>query len=389
MSLCKRKPSELSGLAGALYVHVPVCLSKCRYCDFYSIPVSADQARRFVQAVRTELETCNPLLAKPLDSIYVGGGTPTALDGLLLGELLGALKPLADGQTEFTVEANPGTVDERKADVLAGAGVNRASLGAQSFHPDELRRLGRIHTPDQARQAVAVLRRAGVGNLSLDLMYALPGQTLETWIDSLRQALDLQPQHLSCYALSFEPGTPLHEDLAAGKVREMDEDLQRECYDAARRLTAEADLVQYEISNFARAGFACRHNLTYWRNEPYVGVGPAAASYLDGVRRTHAADISAYVEAILAGRPCPADSERLTGRYEMAETLMLALRLTAGVDRAAFAARFGSDPAEAFPRSFARYRSLGAVQLTPARITIAPDFLFVVNEVLADLLAEA
>ncbi|HOF17560.1 MAG TPA: radical SAM family heme chaperone HemW [Phycisphaerae bacterium] len=389
MSRCKRKPSELSDRPGALYVHVPVCLSKCRYCDFYSRVVSADGARRFVQAVRIELDTCNSLLAKPLATIYVGGGTPTALDGPLLAELLGALKPLAGGQTEFTVEANPGTLDDRKADVLAGAGVNRASLGVQSFHPDELRRLGRIHTPDQARQAVAALRRAGVGNLSLDLMYALPGQTLETWTDSLRQALDLQPQHLSCYALSFEPGTPLHEDLAAGKVREMDEDLQRDCYDAARHLTAEAGLAQYEISNFARAGLECRHNLTYWRNEPYLGVGPAAASYLDGSRRTHAADLSAYVEAILAGRECPGESERLVGRAEMAETLMLGLRLTAGIDRAAFAARFGSDPAEAFPRSFARYRSLGAVQITPGRIAIAPDFLFVANEVLADLLAEA
>jgi oxygen-independent coproporphyrinogen-3 oxidase len=273
--------------------------------------------------------------------------------------------------------------------VLVEAEVNRVSLGVQSFHVRELALLGRRHSPEQARQAAAALRSAGIGNLSVDLIYGIPGQTLASWRDSLRQAVDLGAEHLSSYALNLEPGTPLGRAAEAGRVRPADEQLQKDCYEAAIDLARAAGLEHYEISNFARPGRRCRHNLTYWRNEPYLGLGPAAASYVAGVRRTNRPDLAAYLQAIEAGLPPPADSEKLVGRAAMAETVMLGLRLIEGLDRAAFAQRFGQDMASVFPRTVARYAEQGALIVTERHVRLEAGVLFVSDTILADFLAEA
>jgi len=388
--VCKGNRRDISpGQAAALYVHVPFCRSKCRYCDFYSRPADAALAGQYVRAARAELASRADRLRAPLASIYVGGGTPTALGPAELGELLSAAAPFADARTEFTVETNPGTVDPAVAEVLAAAGVNRVAMGAQSFLARELAVLGRTHRPADVGAALARLRAAGLENVGLDLIYGIPGQGLRTWRASLTAALDLGVRHLSCYALSFEPGTPLQADLAAGRVAEMDESLQRACYDAAIDAAARAGLGHYEVSNFAAAGSRCRHNLTYWRNEPYLGIGPAAASFLDGARSTNAADLEGYLEAWRRGQPPPARQERLTGRAAMAEALMLGLRLTEGVERGEFAARYGQDPVAAFPGSLRRYEQMGAVEVTPDRVRIATGAMFVSDAILAEVLAEA
>jgi oxygen-independent coproporphyrinogen-3 oxidase len=372
-----------------LYVHVPFCVGKCRYCDFYSVTFSADSAGEFVNAAAAELAVTAECLDPPLASVFVGGGTPTVLGPALAGSLLSLVDGFIDSATEFTVEANPCTVSREIADVLAAAGVNRVTLGVQSFHRDELALLGRRHVPQQIRKATSLLRQAGITNIGYDLIYAIPGQTPASWRSSLDRALELAPAHLSCYALSFEAGTPLADDLLAGRVREMDEADQKACYDTAIEAALGAGMEYYEISNFARPAMRCRHNLTYWHNEPYLGIGPAAASYVAGARRTNAPDLPAYVAALRDGRPPPATVEKLSGRQAMAEALMLGLRLTQGVARKDFKSRYGQDPVAAFPQSIGRYVDLGAMAVSARSIQIAREYLFVADTILADILAEA
>ena len=386
----KQKCDETSPApVGALYVHVPFCRSRCRYCDFYSNILDEKSAREYVHAVARELDANAAALAKPLETIYIGGGTPTSLPRELLESLLGKISPLSSADTEFTIEANPGTVTAEISQMLVRAGVNRVSLGSQSFIGDELRLLGRSHTAEQIVQAVGELRSAGVDNLSLDLIYGIPGQSADSWADSMRQAMALAPEHLSCYALSFEPGTPLAEELAQGRLAQTDDEFQRQCYYTAIAMAGQAGLEHYEISNFARAGRACKHNLTYWRNNSYLGIGPAAASYIHGVRRTNIADLGAYVSAIVAGTPSPCAAERLTGAAAAAEALMLELRLIEGVNRDQFRRRYGCDPLTGFPRTFGRYQAIGALLVSDSHIRISPESLFVSDAIAADLLAEA
>ena len=293
-----------------------------------------------------------------------------------------------DEHTEFSIEANPCTITGELADSLHNAGVNRVNIGAQSFVEAELEAMGRIHNSEQIQAAWETLRNAGRQRLGLDLIYAAPRQDLDSWRFSLEKALNLKPDHLSCYALTIENDTPIGRRRDSGEFVEMDDSDQVLCHHAAVQAASAAGLEQYEISNFAAPGKQCRHNLTYWRNEPYLGLGPAAASYIGGIRRTNDPDIEAYVKALQAGTPPPRQWEKLTGRAEMGETIMLALRMTQGVDRAAFVARFGMDITEAFGRTIQRYCSQGALILDPQRLRIAPEAMMVSNTIMADMLAE-
>ncbi|MBT3202230.1 MAG: radical SAM family heme chaperone HemW [Phycisphaerales bacterium] len=374
---------------GAIYVHIPFCASKCGYCDFYSLADTRDLAQACVKAICLELKSNEKKLTLPLSSIFVGGGTPTSLAPPLLAELLDTLGQYRNEQTEFSVEANPSSITDQTAKIMHHAGVNRVNLGAQSFVQKELTALGRIHDPDRIATAWRTLRDAGHQRLGLDLIYASPGQNLDSWRYSLDQALALEPQHLSCYALTVESDTPIGRLRDSGEFVEMDEADQANCYNAAVQTTAAAGLEQYEISNFAAPGMQCQHNLTYWRNESYLGLGPAAASYIDRVRRTNKPDIKAYIRAIENDQPPPAESEKLTGRAEMGETIMLALRMTQGVDRQQFAQRFGIDPVEAFGATIQRYCDMGAMLMDRQRIRIAPRAMLVSNTILADILSEA
>jgi oxygen-independent coproporphyrinogen-3 oxidase len=379
---------DAGGEVGALYVHIPFCRSKCGYCDFYSLADRQGLAEPCVRAISLELRHHAHHLTVPLDSIFVGGGTPTALQLPLLEQLLAMLAEYRDDRTEFSIEANPCTVTSEVARSLHNAGVNRVNIGAQSFVEAELAALGRIHDPARIVTAWETLRREGHERLGLDLIYAAPGQNPDSWRFSLDKALSLAPDHLSCYALTIESDTDLGRQRDSGEFVEMDESAQAECYRAAVEAAHAAGLEQYEISNFAAPEKRCRHNLTYWLNEPYLGLGPAAASYINGVRRTNSPDVEAYIQALEAGREPPCHSEKLTGRAEMGETVMLALRMIEGVDRPAFIARFGMDLPEAFGRTIQRYCNQGALQLTRRRLRIAPDAMLVSNTIMADILAE-
>ncbi len=387
---CKKNRDELSdGQVEALYIHVPFCAAKCRYCDFYSLASATPDAGQFLRAMAAEMKFYSPRLSRPLASVFIGGGTPTVLDTEALARLLAIPGEFVGPETEFSVEANPGTIDESRVDALVDAGVNRVNLGVQSFQDDELRLLGRIHSPAQACDAFATLRRAGLTNVGLDLIYGIPGQDLATWQRSVAEALALRPEHLSCYALSFEEGTPLYRDLQAGLVDEMDDARQEACWRHVISAAAEAGLDHYEISNFARPGRQCRHNLTYWHNLPYIGLGPAAASYDRGIRRTNTPDLPAYVAAIASGRAAPAEKEQLIGRQAMAEHLMLSLRLTQGVDLQQFKRRHGQDAQDVFPKAIARFTQTGGLVISGGHLRIPISAMFVSNEILVDILAEA
>jgi len=387
---CKKNRDELFGQpVEALYIHVPFCVAKCGYCDFYSLPLAKADPEEFLSALAVEMRLQSPGLGKPLASVFVGGGTPTAIGAEALARMLAIPGEHIGQATEFSVEANPGTIDAAVVNALASAGVNRVNLGVQSFQDDELRLLGRIHSADQARDAVKMLRQAGFGNIGLDLIYGIPGQSIASWRASVAEAIKLRPEHLSCYGLSFEKGTPLWRDLRAGLVHEMDDAEQEACWRHAILAAAEAGLEHYEISNFARPGRRCRHNLTYWHNLPYIGLGPAAASYVDSVRRTNKPDVAAYARSVLSGRTAPASQERLTGRQAMGETVMLALRLTQGMDMEAFKRRYGQDVRRVFPRTISRYMRTGGLEIVGGHLRIPVSAMFVSNEILADILAEA
>jgi oxygen-independent coproporphyrinogen-3 oxidase len=360
----------------------------CGYCDFYSQVLDPGLAPRFVDAALLELAGYTHWQALFLDTIYVGGGTPTVLPPGQLGHLLGGLRQLAaQGEDlEFTVEANPATISEVIAEILIAAGVNRVSIGAQSFDASELRTLDRTHQPAEVSQTVETCRRLGIRQINLDLIFGIPGQTLDSWCRSLEAALALGPDHVSCYGLTYEPGTPLWQRLQAGLVTRMDEDLEAEMYETALDTLPEAGLVHYEISNFARPGAGCRHNLRYWRNEPYLGIGPAAAGYLDGVRYKNVADVAGYVQAVEDGRSPRSEQERLPPDRRARETAMLELRLTAGIDREDFRRRFSREPLEMFSDAIERHIAGGLLAVDQASIRLTRAGLLVADTVIADFL---
>lgn len=376
-----------------LYVHVPFCAAKCGYCDFYSRVPGPGQTARFVDALLAELAG-SPVGERPhmrVGTIFVGGGTPTILPPPDLARLFGALGRLArrDGVGEFTVEANPATLDDAKADVLCRAGVNRISVGVQSFHNQELRALDRRHRPEDVLRTVQVVRRAGFPHLNLDLIFGIPGQTEESWVESLHTAIGIGPDHLACYGLTYEPATPLHERRREGLVAACDEDTEVAMYELAIRVLTDAGFDHYEISNFARSFGRCEHNLAYWRNGPYVGLGPAAAAFLDGERTRNVADTEEYVRRITAG-DCPViERERLDPRRRAGETAMLQLRLIEGLDRVWFERETGFDPLRLFGEAIRVHLSGGRLSVTPAHIRLTSSGLLIADAIIADFIGVA
>lgn len=328
------------------YLHVPFCLRKCGYCDFYSVATGGtdfDGIEAYLDAVAIELRAL-PAGFQPT-TVFIGGGTPTELPLRELRRLLALLAETVDLRRveEWTMEANPGTLTREKADLLRWAGVNRISVGVQSFDDDRLRFLGRIHSAAEAVAAVSLLREAGFANLNLDLIFAVPGGTLDSLRRDLAQVAALAPSHASCYGLTFEPDTPLTRRRDRGLVREVEDDEAAAQYGLVRSLLGAAGYRQYEISNFARPGHACRHNLLYWSGGSYLGCGPSAHSHWGGVRWANHASLRAYCQALQGGRDPRAFAETLPPEAKARETLVMGLRRLEGVSRAGFLEATGFD----------------------------------------------
>jgi len=370
-----------------LYVHVPVCRSKCRYCGFYSVPAARVDAGRLVDALLGGLAQHDDY---DFCTAYIGGGSPTALPAGELLRLVRAVRERCPRAEEFTVECNPGQVS---AELLAGlrqAEVNRLSFGAQSFLARELELLGRRHSVEQIGSAVAMARRAGFENTGLDLIFAIPGSTLSDWQASLEAAIALDIEHVSAYSLSFETGTAFEAERQAGRLAAVDEELDRAMYEWAVERLERAGLDQYEISNFARAGRECRHNLGYWANRPYVGVGPAAASYLagaEGRRITNDADLQRYLAAVECGHAAPAEVREVSEADMVCETAVLNLRRRSGIDLAGFRRRTGRDAMRTFAEPIERYCKLGLIEVTDRAVRLTRQASPIADTILCDFAA--
>ena len=376
----------------ALYVHVPFCASKCRYCDFYSMPNrSAGSMEQYVAGVLQEASWwTRPLAGTPLKTIFFGGGTPTVLPMDAMRKLVSGLRsalPIAP-DAEWTVEANPATADLAYCHMLMDEGVNRLSIGAQSFIPAELATLGRIHSADAIGRFVEDAHNAGFRRISIDLMYALPGQTPESWQTSLAAAVALGIGHLSCYCLTLEESTPMWEMVHLGKLPAVDDDVQLRYMKQTRAFLRQNGFLPYEISNYALSGEECRHNLHYWNCDNYLGFGPGAASHIAGQRWRNAPDICLYLSEISRNRVPLCDVECLKTSERVNEMTMMMLRTAQGIDRKAFARRIGQDAARVFGHALDQLISLGLINLDEQHIALTDAGMYVADEVICELVRE-
>ncbi len=374
---------------GALYIHVPFCRRKCRYCSFVSFPGREADIPRYADALKKELRARTQ--NQHVGSVYFGGGTPSLLPPDAIENLLAEIRRLftLDTSAEITMEANPGTVDLAYLKAVRHTGVNRLSLGAQSFTDAELALLGRIHTAAEAKKAFRLARNAGFNNVNLDLIYGLPGQTLEAWRHSLEEALLLQPDHLSLYALTLETEAPMQGDIDSGSLPAIDPDLSADQYGLAEKILEEKGYLHYEISNWALRGKECRHNLVYWQNLPYLGVGVAAHSCLDGHRTANTNSLEEYLAAFSGDAPYrPAMDEVISPELELAETVILGLRLGKGVNVEAVRNRYGVDIAARFPKQIADMSAAGLLVQAGPNITLTPRGRLLSNEVFWRFLPE-
>ena len=360
-----------------LYLHVPFCDGKCPYCDFYSAPPSEGEMDRYADALVRELYRWHERLGRKARTLFLGGGTPTLLGARRLEFLLRAAKEtFLTEDAEITCEANPRSAMEGLLDSLARAGVNRLSFGLQSANEEELALLGRRHSSADARRAVEAARRAGIQNISLDLMLCLPGQTAEHLLRSIDFCLSLGVPHVSAYMLKVEPGTPF---AARGMERFLpDEDAQRELYLLACERLERAGLMQYEISNFARPGMECRHNLLYWNDQEYLGLGPAAHSFLDGRRFYYPPSTDEFC----AGTSPEDDGEG----GDFTEYAMLRLRLREGLTEQESLARFGRAIPNRLRERARRLEAAGLVESGKQFLRLTREGFLVSNAVLANLL---
>jgi oxygen-independent coproporphyrinogen III oxidase len=360
-----------------IYVHVPFCVRKCAYCDFYSI-TDLGLKPAFLAALQSEIAAVS---ADDLafDTIYIGGGTPSTLEPGEVRAIVAALHSRFrfESSLEITLESNPGTVDRERLKGFRAAGVNRLTVGVQSFDPANLELLGRVHTAAQAECAVADARAAGFDEIGLDLIYGLPGQSPSAWTADLERALGYAPEHLSCYMLTIEPGTPLGRLCDSGRLIPAADDRVADLFTLTSELLAARGYLHYEIANFARCDTAdcadarvSRHNSKYWAYAPYLGFGPAAHSFRPPRRFWNPRSLERYVAAVRAGGPPTAGEEVLTVGQQMTESVMLGLRTSAGLDLADFARRFGESAARACAEAAAPFVDQGL--LTRDRSRCAP-----------------
>jgi oxygen-independent coproporphyrinogen-3 oxidase len=385
----------------SLYVHIPFCASKCGYCDFNSYAGQEHLLPAYSRALVREAQLWRSATARHfVTTVFFGGGTPSLLPLKELSSIVDGLRAVFDvaADAEVTLEANPGSIDERYLRGLLSLGFNRLSLGVQSFHDEELRALGRIHSTEDAREAVREARAAGFESVSLDLIFGLPEQRTERWQQTVEEALAFDPKHLSLYALTVEEGTPLGRDVAEGRMPAPDPDAQADQYEWARERLARAGYEHYEISNWARSGYRCRHNLTYWECGDYLGLGAGAHSYLDGVRFANVDAPGEYVslieessdEAAKGGDRTPmrqvVSRESLTPDLAMADALVLGLRLVEGVGLADFRERYGTDAMDAFGKRLSEPLTHGLVETAGGRLRLTDRGRLLGNEVFARLL---
>ncbi|MCF2595796.1 radical SAM family heme chaperone HemW [Pseudoflavonifractor phocaeensis] len=371
-----------------IYIHIPFCRSKCDYCDFYSLAGREDRMDAYQKALLAHIAETAPLAQGiPVDTIYFGGGTPSFYGDKRLRELLAAIRKqfqVAEN-AEVTLEANPDSVDLKSLRRLRKAGFNRISIGMQSACPEELAAIHRPHTAKQVDEAVAAAKKARFKNLSLDLIYGLPGQTMDSWKATVEHALSLIPQHLSCYGLKVEEGTPLAARVAEGEQLP-DDDTQADLYLWTVGRLQRAGLPQYEISNFAKPGLESRHNLRYWLTKPYIGFGPGAHSDFGGRRYSFVRDLDGYIDGVLRGGAIIDSEELIPQRERGGEYLMLRLRTARGIEEWEYRGNYFMDFAP-LERRLEEFQTQGWAKKTEeGRWRLTPRGFLVSNQLIGDLL---
>lgn len=376
-------------LPRALYVHVPFCARICPYCSF-NVTARRDSASidRFLDAIQLELAGLGPQGLLPLETLYLGGGTPTVLDAARLERLIEVLRSRVDsaGIREWTVETNPDSLDPTKARLLKQAGVTRVSIGAQSMQERFLSRLGRTHRSADVTRAVDVLRTAGIAQINVDLIYGLPEQTLADWVRDIESVLSLDPDHLSLYELTFDPGTPFTRQKLRGRIVQAEDSVAVSMFHAARERLSKAGIEWYEISNFSKPGCESDHNRVYWRNEPYFGIGPGAFGCTDGDRTTNAANVSEWCGLVESRGTGVVEREHLSAHDTFVETLAAGLRTREGVDLAELRRRTRIDVLESHRALLGGLRERGLAEWTPDRLRLLLPGVLLLDTVLLDFL---
>ena len=373
-----------------LYLHMPFCVRKCAYCDFLSFPSGAKTQRMYAKRLMEDIGVMGKRYGEiPVETIFIGGGTPSVPDSGLIVEIMEHVRHafhVADG-AEISMEANPGTVTREKLTDYRKAGINRLSFGLQSANDQELKLLGRIHTWAEFMESFTLARECGFANLNIDLMSALPGQTCESWKETLSRVTDLDPEHISAYSLIIEEGTPFGERYGSEEGRKLlpDEDSEREMYHETKRFLKDCGYERYEISNYAKPGRECRHNIGYWTGVPYLGLGLGASSYLDGCRFTVNPDMKQYLEE----KPGMfTDIEKLTKKDMEEEFFYVGLRMTAGVSLSEFERRFGISAKEVYPGLMETFVKEKAAHFEGDRFVLTDYGLDVSNYIMAQFLQD-
>ena len=373
-----------------LYLHMPFCVRKCAYCDFLSFPSGAKTQRMYAKRLMEDIGVMGKRYGEiPVETIFIGGGTPSVPDSGLIVEIMEHVRHafhVADG-AEISMEANPGTVTREKLTDYRKAGINRLSFGLQSANDREVKLLGRIHTWAEFLESFTLARECGFANLNIDLMSALPGQTCESWKETLSRVTDLDPEHISAYSLIIEEGTPFGERYGSEEGRKLlpDEDSEREMYHETKRFLKDCGYERYEISNYAKPGRECRHNIGYWTGVPYLGLGLGASSYLDSCRFTVNPDMKQYLEE----KPGMfADIEKLTKKDMEEEFFYVGLRMTAGVSLSEFERRFGISAKEVYPGLMETFVKEKAARFEGDRFVLTDYGLDVSNYIMAQFLQD-
>ena len=368
----------------AVYIHIPFCTNKCHYCDFNSYVLKGQPVMEYLDALDREMElTTKRMPPARIDTIFVGGGTPTVLTPELMDVFLGMVRKHFDYDpqaVEFTMEANPGTTDEDKLAVMRAGGVNRISFGVQSFDNTLLHRIGRIHNTEDVYRSLELARKAGFANLSIDLMFGLPGQTVELLEQSLNEALQLELEHYSIYGLKVEENTVFHKLFQRNELPLPSEEDEVQMYQLIMDRLLREGYEQYEISNFAKPGFASKHNITYWRNQPYYGLGAGAHGYANGIRHVNAKGIAEYINAVSTGLPT-IETLQVPRNEAMEDFMMVGLRMLEGVQNKDFIAQFGEPMEDVFGQPLQRLTEAGLLTQHQAGYRLSDQGILLGNEV--------
>jgi oxygen-independent coproporphyrinogen III oxidase len=367
-----------------LYLHIPFCLRKCNYCDFLSFGgIPEEEQKEYFRSLVHEIETNSQIYSNKyyVDSIFIGGGTPSLVQEGLILELMRVVRDRfdVDKNAEISIESNPKTLTKNKLDTYLEAGINRLSIGAQSFDDNLLNHLGRVHSTEDFMTNYSLARACGFRNINIDLMFAVPGQTLQIWMDTLQRAIGLEPEHISFYSLQLEEGTPFYSMFQEGSLKETDEELDRDMYHRAAEVLKDSGYLHYEISNAAKPGFQCRHNLKYWSMDDYLGLGLGAHSFMNGMRFNNAADLKEYIAA-----PGVLGQHWNTKEDNISEYLFTGMRKIQGIELEDFQERFGISLESIHGKTLEKYRESGLIKITDGRLRFTEKGIDVSNTVLAE-----